>query len=152
NAKTCAAVSPCVSGLTVALRSFEIAVIEVLPVGTIKDIVPCLAARLPENAVVDIVSGRCAEKIALSVLRLFSDDVNDAVDGVGSPQCPAGTPDELDPFDVLERKVLQFPVGARKERIVQRPAVDHDQKLVGEAFIKAADVDRPAVGIALRYI
>src|SRR5262249_9008067 len=63
----------------------------------------------------------------------FRDDVDDAVDSIGAPECAAGAANDLDPLDLLDRQVLGFPVDAAGVRRVDAPPVDQDQQPVGKA-------------------
>src|SRR5690349_21302671 len=48
-------------------------------------------------------------KIALAILRVFGDDINDAIHRVGAPQRAAWTANHLDPVNVLEQDILNIP-------------------------------------------
>src|SRR2546427_3175472 len=65
------------------------------------------------------------------------DDVDDAIDRVGSPQRAAGTADDFDAVDILEKVVLYVPEHPAIERGVHRPTVDQHQELVGEVGVEA---------------
>src|SRR5689334_19764648 len=78
----------------------------------------------------------CAREGSGCVLSRLGDDVDDAVYGVGSPNRPAWSPDDLDAIDILQQRVLHSPVDAGKERRVDAAAVNQHQQrlreLVGE--------------------
>ena len=87
----------------------------------------------------------------LSILALFSDDVDDAINRVGSPQAAAGTANDLDPFDVGQEQILNFPIHAGKLRVIDRSAINQHQQFIGEAAVETANGDGPAAGIDPRY-
>src|SRR3954453_8910290 len=55
---------------------------------------------------------------ALSRRGRLGDDVDHAIDGIGPPQRGAGSADHLDPVDVFQHRVLEFPEHAGKQRRV----------------------------------
>ena len=89
-------------------------------------------------------SGREA---ALRLSRALRDDVDHAVDGVGAPERAARAADDLDAVDVLEERVLDLPVGAGEQRIVDAAPVDQHEHRPRQAAGEASHADRPLVGV-----
>ena len=82
----------------------------------------------------------------------FGNDVDHAVDRVGSPDCSPRAADDFDAFDVLQGKVQRVPQNPAKGRGVHRPPVQHHQEFVAETSVKPAGINGPGVGINLRHI
>src|SRR5258708_5063012 len=61
------------------------------------------------------------------ILGALGDDVDDSIDGVRSPDGPARSADDFNPVDVLEQRVLYFPIHAGKERRVNATPVDEHE-------------------------
>src|SRR5258708_23422360 len=60
------------------------------------------------------------------ILGALGDDVDDSIDGVRSPDRPARSADDFDPVDVLEQRVLHFPIHAgKKRRVNPTPVQQH---------------------------
>src|SRR5437879_5467951 len=78
------------------------------------------------EALVEISAAR-RNKRSMRILGVLRDDVDDGVDGICSPDGSARTPDNLDPFNIIEQSVLDLPIDARKERRVNAPPVDQHQ-------------------------
>jgi len=89
---------------------------------------------------------------ALCLLRTFRDDVDDTVDGVGSPQRAAWTSNDFNPRNVLDQRVLDFPIDAGEERSIHAAAVDHHEQLVAKAAVEATGRDGPFVRIDPRHL
>ncbi len=95
----------------------------------------------------DALQFRSGAAFCIDALRICSglgDDIDHAVDGVGTPQCASWSADDFNAIDVFKKIVLRFPEDARKKRCVDGPSVDHDQQLVGQIRIEATGADRPA--------
>ena len=96
---------------------------------------------------------RARTDVRLKALRLRSrarDDVDHAIDSIDAPERSAGSADNLDALDLLERNSLLFPKHARKDRRVDVPSVHHDQQLGGETAVEPARSDSPSAGIQSR--
>ena len=65
---------------------------------------------------------------AFGVLGVAGDDVDHAVDGVGTPQRAARTADHLDALHVFQQNILGFPVGAAEQRGIEGAAVLQHQR------------------------
>src|SRR5688500_4540688 len=74
---------------------------------------------------------------------MLRDDIDDAVDGIRTPQRCAGSTDDLYAFDVLEERVLYVPLDAGVERGIQRAPIHQHQQLVRMPIVEAPDADRP---------
>jgi hypothetical protein len=73
------------------------------------------------------VQGPAAEESGVSSARLvsaFRDDIDNAVDGIGSPERGAGPPDDFDPFNIFLDDVMNIPEDACEDRGLHGPAVD----------------------------
>ena len=75
------------------------------------------------------------------------DDVDDAIDGIGSPQRRTRTADHLDTLDILQHQILLAPEDSGEQRRVQTPAVDQHLQFVGEATVETTGGECPFVGI-----
>src|SRR5207253_6453267 len=98
------------------------------------------------EAVIDISASGLAVD-SLRVRRVFGDDIDDAVDRIGSPQRRAGTTDDLDAVEIGEKDVLHIPQRSAEERIVDCAPIDQYERLVGKAAGEAAHPDRPGVRV-----
>ena len=99
--------------------------------------------------VVQLVAPGRLRMQSLCVARGLRDDVDHAVDGIGTPQGAAGPADDLDALDIGERIILYVPEDSAVERRVHGPPVDQHQELVREIRIEAAGADCPVVGVDL---
>lgn len=84
---------------------------------------------------------------ALGLVGRVGDDIDDAIDGIGTPQGATRPADDLDAVDVVEEQILILPEDAGEEGIVHDAAVDEDQQLVGETVVEAACGDAPLAGV-----
>src|SRR5690242_8263107 len=67
------------------------------------------------DALIDIPSAHGYER-SVSILRVFGDDIYDAIDCVGAPDRSARASNHFDAFDVFKHGVLNLPVHPSKER------------------------------------
>jgi hypothetical protein len=67
------------------------------------------------------------EQRALRIRSRARDDVDDAVDGIRTPECGARTADHLDALDVLQHHHLLVPEDTREQRRVHGAAVDEHE-------------------------
>src|SRR5581483_3432127 len=81
-----------------------------------------------------------------------SNDVDDAIDRVGSPSARSRAADDLDALDVLERKVEHVPKNTREGRQVNAASIHQHQQLVAELLVEAADADCPGIGVYLCHL
>ena len=65
------------------------------------------------------------------VLGVLSDDVDDPIDRIRSPNGAAGPPDHLNALDVFERSRLGLPIDACEQRGVNAPSVDQYEQFAG---------------------
>src|SRR5260370_19056158 len=79
--------------------------------------------------------------------RLFCENVDDAVDCIGSPNAAAGSTDHFNARNLLEGNVENFVKDAAEGRHVHRSAVDGHQHFVAEATVEPPDTDGPTAGI-----
>ncbi len=57
----------------------------------------------------------------------FGDDVDDAINRIGSPQRCSRTANHFNPVQIFKHHVLDIPVHTGKQRGIHAPAVDEDQ-------------------------
>ncbi len=82
---------------------------------------------------------------ALNVEGRAGDDVDHAIDCVGTPDRRPRPADHLDAGHVLQGQPQRFPHHTGKQRRIDAAPIDQHQQLVGEAVGKAADRHRPLV-------
>src|SRR6202795_4554851 len=97
------------------------------------------------------VASTHANKLAVRVLAGLGDDINHTVDGVWTPNRTARSTDDLDAINILQEHVLNFPVGARQQGCVDRPAINQYQNVAGEPAPKPSNADRPFVTAEASY-
>src|ERR1700685_2507234 len=107
-----------------AVEIGEMIVIQVLRKDAVVEFLVRIAAVLSGSKFLIRVAAACHNESTASTGGLFRDDVDDAVNGVGSPNCSAWTADYLDAIDVLERHVQCVPVDSSEERSVNSTAID----------------------------
>jgi hypothetical protein len=78
---------------------------------------------------------------AFELLRRFRDDVDDAVEGVKSIHDRGGPFEHFDALDLRQGDRQRLPEYETLAVDVYRPAVHHDQDLVGEELIVSARAD-----------
>ena len=111
----------------------------------------CAPPHLPDEAI-DRTAAIEIHHAALSVTGFLRDDVDNAVNGVRSPDGAARTADDLDAIDVREHEILDVPVDTFKEGRVDTAAIDQDQQAIGELAIESANTDSPLVALLARDI
>jgi hypothetical protein len=67
----------------------------------------------------------------MGIFGALGDDVDNPVDGIGSPNGAAGPPDYLNALNVLERSSLGLPIDAREERRIHAPSVNEYKQFAG---------------------
>src|SRR5262249_8263264 len=72
---------------------------------------------------------------------LSSDDVDHAVYRVRTPDGGAGAADDFDAVDVLKQSILDFPIRAGEERIVDVAAVDDHEHRAAEPASEASNAN-----------
>src|SRR5262249_38092466 len=136
-----AALPPVVVGL--ACRTKACAVLEPFA----PDAVVGVVAQLPSvaEAAGPLVKRSSAggDQAALRLLRALGDDVDDAVDRIGTIDGCSRPPDHLDALHVLEQQVLGVPEDAGEQGVVNAPPVNLDLQLGGEAIVEATGADGP---------
>ena len=125
------------------------------------------ASQLGVNAVVGVFTGRCAvahrqlslfvadpadQQLAVGFVGAAGDDVDHAVDRVGTPQGAARAANDFDAVDVFEQGVLHIPEHAAVQGGVDAAAVDQHQQLVGAERAETARADGPLVGVELSHV
>src|SRR6202162_1530270 len=95
--------------------------------------------------------GPCAgaHKAPLGGLGALGDDIDNAIDGIGSPHRSSRAANHLNAVDVFQWHMLLVPIDARAKRGIDAAAVDQDQHFISVAVREAANADRPNVGIDL---
>src|ERR1700735_1221919 len=135
-----------------AVEIGEMIVVQVLCKDAVVEFLFRIAAVLNGSKfLIRIAAARHNESTASS-RGLFRDDVDDAVHGVGSPDCPAWTADYLDAIDVLQRHVQGVPVHASEKWGVHGPSVDQHKQFVGKLKVETTSRDGPSVGVNLSHI
>jgi len=150
DAESESALAPIVVGRTVGIESG--ALLEMFGVDAIMGVVAKLAAVAGAVEKLFLAAPAGRDVGALRVGGLFRDDVDYAVDRVGTPKRAAGASHHLDPLDVLQQHVLHVPIHARKIRIVNRPSVDQHQQLVAKGGVESSGGNRPGVRVDLRHV
>src|SRR5690606_13452377 len=110
---------PCVVGI-VAAGEVGVVVAEAQAVYAVVQIVADAAAVTDGGVILPEVAVGLAEVQALRAAGAARDDVDDAVNGVGAPQRPAGAADDLDALDVFKQDVLHIPEHAAEQGVVDR--------------------------------
>src|SRR5438876_12737 len=85
--------------------------------------------------------------------RIFGipgDNVDDAVNGVRSPDGAPWAAYDFNPLHIFEENILEFPVHSGIERSVHTAPVDQHQHRLGVSVSKAAYTDRPCARIDTR--
>ena len=126
--------------------------IEPLTVDPVVDVVADFTAVLGGRKSALEATGPALDQGPWRVRRPLGDDVDDPVDGVGSPDAGPRTADHLDPLDVLQHDVLNVPKDAAEQRGIHTATVHLDQQLVGESRVVAANADGPLVRVDARHL
>ena len=142
---------PVVIGLA-AVGKFQVAPVEIFPVHPVGGVIIDFGAIADSAESFFLGAGSRGEQATLGVLRVFGDDIDDAIDRVGAPEAGPRAADDLDPFDVIEHGVLGIPEDSGKKRVVQGAAIHEHQKFVGGKGIEAPAGDRPFVGVYPRHL
>ena len=100
---------------------------------------------------IDVASAHY-RRLAVSIGRLFRDDVDDPVHSVSAPNSSSRTTNYFDSRNVLQRHVLGVPVDAAEKRRINRSAVDEYKQFVSELKVEPSRTDSPGVAIDLRHI
>ena len=126
--------------------------IEPLTVDPVVDVVADFTAVLGGRKSALEATGPALDQDPRRVLRPLGDDVDDPVDGIGSPDAGPRTADHLDPFDILQDDVLNVPKDAAEQRGIHTATVHLDEQLVGESRVEAANADGPLVRVDARHL
>src|SRR5439155_4789286 len=129
-----------------------IGVFRVLAVDTELDIGRRRGAEADARLLPQLLAAAPRDIKTLCVPGGAGNDVDDAIDRVGTPQCAAGTADDFDAVDVFEEVVLYVPEHTAIERRVHGATVDQHQELVGEVGVEAAGADGPVMRVDLRHL
>src|SRR5579883_3408580 len=92
----------------------------------------------------------CCHKATLCIPGIFRNDVDDAVNGIGSPERSTRPTDHLNTVNIFKHQILYIPEYSRKYWIIYRPAINHYQKLVGKLAVKSTRSYRPILRTGLR--
>src|SRR3977135_1389832 len=120
-------------------------------ISSIVDIVADLAAVAGAFSSPFFCSGLHRYYSTLGEFGRFSDDVNDAVNRIGPPQCRPRTTDDFNAIHIFQHDVLHVPIHSREQGGVDAPAVDENQQLVVETAIEASRADGPLVLVDASY-
>ena len=93
---------------------------EAFGVDAVIEVLAVAAAVAEVDEALLLVAAAGGTSVPVGLLRGLGDDVDDAVDGVRSPDGAAGSADDFDAIDVFEQGVLHFPVGAGEQRACRR--------------------------------
>src|SRR4030088_904665 len=102
------------------------------------------------RALIDVPSTSGDER-SLSILGALRDDVDYSIYGVRSPDSPTWSADDFNPVDVLQQRVLNFPIHAAEEGRINASAVDQHEYRAGKAAFESAHTHRPLIGVDSRY-
>ena len=86
-----------------------------------------------------------ADEQACGFFGVFLDDVDDAVERVGSPCGAARASDGFDLLDVIEEEWDSLEVHPAVDGVADVPSVEEEECSVGEGLVEASDADSPAV-------
>src|SRR6185437_118266 len=85
------------------------------------------AAVLSRSESLLIGASAAANESSLRVRRFLRDDVDDAIDGIRSPNGGSGTSNDFDAVDRFQRNLLRIPKDTVEKRRVHGAAINHDQ-------------------------
>jgi hypothetical protein len=106
---------------------------------------PCCNNAEPRSA----VSATCDDGGIWGGGGFFCENVDGAVDCIGSPNAAAGSTEHFNARNLFEGNVENFVKDAAEGRHEHRSAVDHHQHFVAEATVEPPDTDGPTAGINL---
>ena len=103
-----------------------------------------VAAPIPsiEKALFEISSPR-ADQLPLRILAALSDDVDDAIHGVWSPDRAARSANNLNAINVLQQYILYLPISTRKQGSVDSSAIDEYEHIARKPAAKTSNADGP---------
>src|ERR1700722_12328543 len=99
-------------------------VIQVLRKDAVVDFLSRIITVLSSTKSLFSIAAARNNKTSVSARGAFCDDVNDSVNRISSPDCPARTADYLNAVDVLQRHVQRVPVNSPEKWTVHSSAVD----------------------------
>src|SRR5258706_5531918 len=120
-------------------------------ISSIVDIVADLAAVAGAFSSPFFCSGLHRYYSTLGEFGRFSDDVNDAINRIGAPQCRPRTTDDFNAIHIFQHDVLHVPIHSREQGGVDAPAVDENQQLVVETAIEPTQAVAPLVFFDASY-
>src|SRR5580658_5192363 len=126
--------------------------IGVLAVGAYVDIRAQLSAVANVLLLPQLIAPAPRNVGSLSILRRFGDDIDHAVDCVGSPQGTARTTDDFNSLDVVEQVVLHIPHHATIERRIYDTTVNQHEELVCQVGVESPRADGPVMRVYLRHL
>src|SRR2546430_17013579 len=80
--------------------------------------------------------GSDRSKRAVSIRRAFRHNVDDAINGVRSPDRATRAADHFDPIDIFKNEILHVPKHAGEERRVNNSSVNQDQNRFREIALR----------------
>src|SRR6266853_4782882 len=79
-----------------------------------------------DKALIDISAAGGSEH-SMGVFGILSDDVDDPIYGVRSPNGASRPPDDFNPVHIFEQRVLNLPINPGKQRRVNRSSIDEHE-------------------------
>ena len=149
-AHTAAGAAPLVIG--VSFQRKLLLAIKPLPIGAVVEVFTDLPAEAEGGESPLLGPPAAHEQPALRVFGAFGDDVDDAVDGIGTPHARSWSADDLDALNVLQRVVHRVPEYARGERTVDGAPVHLHEQFVLKARVETAHADRPFVAVDAGHV
>src|SRR5205085_479634 len=92
-------------------------------------------------------AGSGGHEHSLGFLGAAGDDVDNAVNGVGSPQGGPGAADDFNALNIFEHGPLHIPEDAGEKGCIDAASVLEDEEFVGEDVIETAGTDGPFAGV-----
>ena len=136
-----------------SLRIDELAVAKMFPIESIRAIG---RQRAPIANRPRVVPTRKAvhkrHSWTLRLARVLRYDMDNAIDGVGTPQRRPRSAHNFNTLDILEHHIQGFPKHTGKERRINVSPIDQDQQLVGKAIGKTARRNGPLIAVDTRYL
>src|SRR6266571_4951525 len=83
-------------------------------------------------------------------MRVFGNNVDNSIDGVGAPQRAAGSTYDFDAGNIVQDKILKLPEHSGKHRRISGTSIDLYQQFVRYLLVEATCGDSPGRGIDAR--
>src|SRR5581483_4657993 len=93
------------------------------------------------------ISARDAYIFTMCLFTASCDDIDDTVDRVRSPDCPARTADHFNSFHIRQHEVLYFPVRPREQCCVYGSPINENQDITCQPAAETPDPDCPPITV-----